>query len=182
MSTMPPLRCEPVDLDAMLAAREQRVERQRAAMARFGLPVVSVTLVMPGPVKDTPSARFAMQVASDTLDALFRRQAWTVAFVSQIRAATGAEALYAVAADALDLKRALIELENSHPLGRLWDLDVICPTRGAISRGSLGEEARRCLICDEPGHACARSRRHPLIALMAGIEEKINAYRGRFAS
>ncbi|WP_302059072.1 citrate lyase holo-[acyl-carrier protein] synthase [Lelliottia amnigena] len=29
------------------------------------------------------------------------------------------------------------QLEQSHPLGRLWDIDVICPTDGHVGRQSL---------------------------------------------
>lgn len=32
-----------------------------------------------------------------------------------------------IAAPARDLKLATIELEHSHPLGRLWDIDVLTP-------------------------------------------------------
>ena len=56
----------------------------------------------------------------------------------------------------------MIELEDHHPLGRLWDLDVLAPEQGQLSRQDLGFPARQCLVCDEPAHACARSRRHPL--------------------
>lgn len=167
----------PVTLDAMLAARDQRAARQQDVLARFRLPVVSVTLVAPGPVKDTPRTRFALEAAAADLDALFRRQGWAVPFQDIRTAPTGPEALYAVAADALALKRALAEREDTHPLGRLWDLDVICPQRGGLSRTALGLAPRRCLVCGEPGHACARARRHPLDLLLGVIEERIDAYR-----
>ncbi len=182
MQALPPPRCEPVDLAAMLAARERRAERQRTALARFGLPIASVTLVMPGPVKDTPSARFAMQTAEEAMNTLFLRRGWKVAYTERTGEATGAEALYAVTADAIDLKRSLVALEDTHPLGRLWDLDVLCPVRGGIARGGLGLAARRCLLCNEPAHACARSRRHPLPSLLAAIEGRVHAYRGLVAS
>lgn len=167
----------PVTLDEMLRAREQRVARQQDALARFAAPVVSATLVMPGPVKDTPSSRFVMATAAEALPALFRRQGWRVLFDAVVQAATGAEALYVVEADALDLKRALVALEDAHGLGRLWDLDVICPRAGGVSRRALSLEPRRCLVCDEPGHACARSRRHPLAEVLAAFEERVRGYR-----
>jgi holo-ACP synthase len=48
-----------------------------------------------------------------------------------------------------------VALEQSHPLGRLWDLDVICPQDGHVGRLSLGLHMRRCLVCDEPAHVCS---------------------------
>ncbi|PWC31511.1 ACP synthase [Azospirillum sp. TSO35-2] len=169
----------PVALADMLDARDRRVERQRDALDRFRLPVLSATLVMPGPVKDTPLSRFVMDTALGELDALFRRTGWAIPFHRPHWAATGAEALYAVAADARDLKRAVAALEDGHPLGRLWDLDVLDPQGGSLSRGTLGLAPRRCLVCGEPAHACARARRHPLDAVLAVIEEKVHAFRSR---
>ncbi|PWC84757.1 ACP synthase [Azospirillum sp. TSH100] len=163
----------------MLEARDQRVERQRAALDRFGIPVLSVTLVMPGPVKDTPLSRFVLETALSELDALFHTKGWAVPFHQPHWAATGAEALHAVAADARALKQAVAALEDAHPLGRLWDIDVIDPQDGILSRGSLGVAPRRCLVCGEPAHACARSRRHPLDEVLAVIEEKVHAFRAR---
>lgn len=44
-----------VTLEQMLDCRERRVERQKEARLRFGAPVVSITLVWPGEVKDSLS-------------------------------------------------------------------------------------------------------------------------------
>ena len=70
-------------------------------------------------------------------------------------------------------------LEQSHPLGRLWDIDVICPQNGLVGRQSLGESQRRCLLCDEPAHACARSRRHDTDLVVARVEQMIDAWFAR---
>ncbi len=68
---------------------------------------------------------------------------------------------------------------QSHPLGRLWDIDVICPQNGLVGRQSLGESQRRCLLCDEPAHACARSRRHDTDLVVARVEQMIDAWFAR---
>ncbi|VTM50676.1 phosphoribosyl-dephospho-CoA transferase [Klebsiella pneumoniae] len=72
-----------------------------------------------------------------------------------------------------------VRLEQSHPLGRLWDIDVICPQNGLVGRQSLGESQRRCLLCDEPAHACARSRRHDTDLVVARVEQMIDAWFAR---
>lgn len=166
-----------VTLEEVLRNRERRVELQRAAVEAFGLSLVSVTLVNPGPVKDSPSAREVMTHALRALDALMAERSWKVLKREVRLDPTGPEALLVVDAGALELKQAMTRLEEEHPLGRLWDLDVIDPLRGAISRKSLGLPARRCLLCAEDAHACGRSRAHSLQQLQNAIEEIIHGYR-----
>jgi holo-ACP synthase len=164
-----------VGLDAVLCAREARVERRREAVSRLGAPVVTVSPVMPGPVKDCPASRRLQQAALDALENLFRERRWPAIPVWAEMAPTGPEALIGVEADPFELKRALVGLETSHSLGRLWDLDVTDPGYGALSRRRLGLPVRRCFVCDEPAHVCARSRAHPLDELLGAIKGIFNA-------
>ncbi len=129
----------PVNLEQMLEARERRAARQRVLLASHALPVVSLTVVMPGPVKDSPLSRTLLAFARTALDSLFIFRGWPVHQVLSIEEPTGPEALYAVDTDPRTLKEALIDLEDDHPLGRLWDLDVIDPSQGQITRRDLGK-------------------------------------------
>ncbi|PKU26240.1 citrate lyase holo-[acyl-carrier protein] synthase [Telmatospirillum siberiense] len=167
---------EAVSLEQMLEARDKRAARQQAALTRFALPVVSSGVVMPGPVKDNAQSRIAMAAAREALEALFAARDWPVRLFEPVRGPTGPESIHVIDADALEIKRALAKLEDTHPLGRLWDLDVICPERGIISRRSLGQPPRRCLLCEAEAHACARSRRHSLEELLTAIEKMTGAY------
>lgn len=160
---------EPVTLEQMLTAREDRVRSQQAALAAHGLPLLSLTLVAPGPVKDSAALREVFCVALEQLEATCREHGWRVAACRAWRQVTGCEALLAVAADARALKCAAVALEDTHALGRLWDLDVIGPDGRSLSRSTLGLAPRRCLVCDEAAHACARSRAHPLEQLQAAM-------------
>jgi len=160
-----------VTLEEVLANRERRVLRQRAVLEAHAAPVISLSLVIPGPTKDSPEARQVMSAVLGALDALLGSRGWPVVSRELWLDPTGPEALLAVDADALELKGALVHLEETHPLGRLWDLDVICPERGSISRRLLGLEPRRCLLCGEAAHACARSRAHSLDELQEAIRK-----------
>lgn len=166
----------PVSLEQMLEAREQRAARQRAALSRHHLPLVSVTLVTPGAVKDGARYRNVLTIARSSVDGLFAERGWPVCMSQVSFGPCGPEALYAVDAAPLALKRSVADLEDTHPLGRLWDLDVICPSSGQLGRRALGLAPRRCLVCNDDARACARSRRHPLADLLAVIEEKVDAY------
>lgn len=169
MSTYPE-----VTLEQILAAREARVARQQAELAAHGLPLISVSLVMPGPVKAGMLPRQLMLNALTAIDRSLTRGYWPTITRNVLWLPTGPEALYTVNAPAEGLKRAMVALEERHPLGRLWDLDVIS-TEGQISRSALGLAPRTCLVCDQPAHACARSRAHSLDTLLNAIREKVDA-------
>ena len=168
-----------IGIEEMLLAREQRAARQAGALARFHKPVLSVTIVMPGPVKDGPLARRILNEALRALDAQFSTRVWPVLSRDVLWRATGPEALYALDVAPAPLKAAMIELEDGHKLGRLWDLDVLAPRQGGLSRQALGFPARKCLVCDEPAHGCARSRRHDLAELLTKIHETVHEYDAR---
>lgn len=166
-------------LEDILTAREQRVQRQREALDRWELPVISLTLVMPGPVKDSDMARFLISEAVSEIKRLCKQQGWQIAFTEQINQIAGPEALFVINTEALELKQALIRLEEIHPLGRLWDMDVLTVDGASISRRDLGMEGRRCLVCDKPGHICTRSQAHTLNELLHIIAEKVSTYQAR---
>jgi len=158
-----------VSLDEMLNARDERAIRQIAALAQFGAPLVSLTIVMPGPVKDGWLPRRVMEVALEEMDSLIGANNWPLLSREVFWRITGPEAIYVVDLEAQVLKLAAIHLEEHHPIGRLWDLDVITTTGTGLSRTQLWRPARPCLVCDQPARECGRSRRHSLPELMEQI-------------
>ena len=56
-----------------------------------------------------------------------------------------------------DLKDYTVSLEESHPLGRLVDIDVTL--KGEAAPASRGFP-RRCFICDNPAFVCGRLKAH----------------------
>lgn len=164
--------------DSILARREARAAERRALAEKFRRPVIALTLVYPGPRKDTPSARFVFREAEANIRPALEAAGYKVLSDSEAFPATGPEGLLVVDARAEALKHLMVELEDSHPLGRLWDADVIDTDGVPVSRGSLGLAPRTCLICDEPGHACARSGRHPLADVQRMIALCIADYCG----
>ena len=68
---------------------------------------------------------------------------------------------------------AAIRLEESHPLGRLWDIDVFQDSPEAVSRETVGAERRTCLLCGRDAKECARSRRHDIRKLQDKVTEII---------
>ena len=117
-----------------------------------------------------------MEVANAALSGLILANGWEIVRHDARLLITGPESFWSVNAPASQVKKATILLEESHPLGRLWDIDVFCPENGLLSRKSVGENKRRCFICDEPAHVCSRMRRHSLHSLQTVMEARINDY------
>ncbi|MDT4307689.1 citrate lyase holo-[acyl-carrier protein] synthase [Klebsiella aerogenes] len=178
MSVHTPARAG-VSMENLLAAKEQRAARQQDWLNHYQQPVISLTLVTPGAVKDSIRYRNMMGVALQACDQLLWQQRWKTLDRQVLWLPTGPEAMWCVEHSAEEIKALCSELEQNHPLGRLWDIDVICPQAGLISRQAQGEAMRRCLLCDEPAHACSRSRRHDTGLVVARVEQMIDAWFAR---
>nr|WP_180125442.1 citrate lyase holo-[acyl-carrier protein] synthase [Rhodoferax sp. BLA1] len=163
----------------MLNRREQRVAEQQALLARFGRPLVQLTLVTPGPVKDTAQARFVFDQGLVALQQALQQAGCAMLAQQDGHWVTGPEMLMVIDAESLSLKGMMLQIEEHHVLGRLWDVDVLDLMGSSVSRQQLGWPARRCLLCDEPAHACSRSGQHALVDLQRAIEDKVNAFRSR---
>lgn len=149
-----------VTLMEMLEAREARVFRQQALMERYGLPVISFSLNIAGPVKNGPVIRRTFREGmSRLLDAL---QAVRVNVIHQeeIDQVTGCEAILVIQGEAREVKQLCVELEDEDPLGRLFDMDVLAPEGSKLDRESFGHPPRPCLVCGKAGKGCASRRLH----------------------
>lgn len=175
MTTLTPAAAG-VTLTELLAAKEARAQRQSAWLTHYAQPLVSLTLVTPGAVKASSRYHHCMGSALQACDQLFHQHHWPVLARRVFWLPTGAEALWCIDHSAPEIKAATVALEAEHPLGRVWDIDVICPQQGQIGRRSLDQASRRCVICDGPAHACARARQHPVEQVVQKVEEIIDAW------
>jgi len=172
---------DPISLAKMLDRRETRFATQQTLLNRFGRTLAQLTLINPGPVKDTEQARFVFDQGLGALqEALTHADLPVLAFEGSYFA-TGPEMLMVIDAEPLSIKRKLLQIEEQHPLGRLWDVDVIDPTGSSVSRQRLDLPARLCLLCDQAAHTCSRNGAHALHDLQRVVDDKINAYRSNLA-
>ena len=172
---------DPIGLAQMLERREARFAAQQTLLTRFGRTLAQLTLVNPGPFKDTAQARFVFDQGLGALQEALNQAGFAVLAFEGSYYATGPEMLVAIDADPLSVKRKMLEIEERHPLGRLWDVDVIDALGASVSRQRLDLPARLCLLCDEAAHACARSGVHALHDLQRVVQDKIHAYRHSLA-
>ena len=153
----------------MLLARDRRASRQAALLSRYGRPVISFTMNIAGPVKDSPLIRYAFRSGLRQLEALPCAQLCREAIFEP----TGPEALLVYETqDARLLKAFCIRLESEGEAGRLFDLDVLDANGEKLSR----ETGRTCLVCGGPVSICSRSRAHGLEAITARTGAILEAF------
>ena len=162
----------PVELPAMLAAREERATRQAAWLEKYAVPLLSFTLNIPGPVKTSPDLRRAFEAGLAALEDALGAAGLSPTARTEIHAPTGDEGLLAIDSDAETIKEIATRIEEEHPLGRLFDMDVLSADGTKLSRSV----PRRCLLCTEQAQNCARSRRHSIAELTAEIERLLATY------
>lgn len=162
---------ESVTLPEMLNARENRVRTQHALLAQYRTPLVCFTMNIAGPIKNNPLIRRGFELGCRDLENALRREGMTVLHKQTTDAATGNEAFYAVDADLLRLKKLTAELEDTTPMARLYDMDVLDVNGEKVDRTALALPVRRCLLCGAPAKECARSRRHTVEELQAKTRE-----------
>lgn len=153
----------------MLLARDRRASRQAALLSRYGRPVISFTMNIAGPVKDSPLIRYAFRSGLRQLEALPCAQLCREVIFEP----TGPEALLVYETqDAQLLKAFCMRLESEGEAGRLFDLDVLDANGEKLSR----ETGRTCLVCGGPVSVCSRSRAHGLEAITARTGAILEAF------
>lgn len=156
----------------VLRARDERAQRQAAFLARYRAPLISFTMNIAGDIKCDGSICRAFAAGQERVEHVLLRRGWQVLDRTETIAFTGCEMLWAVKADAQEMKKQMCLLEEEDALGRLFDLDVIDAAGCHLSR----ETERTCLICGAPVRACARSRAHSAEALFQKAQQIISAH------
>lgn len=163
-----------ITLDQLLASREERASFQKELLKSYpGKTLVCLTVIMPGKVKRNLQSLIVAQAALTALVCAFG----DLMLKLEVRdRQTGYEAYLETTLSHGEAKRKTCSIEDTHPLGRLFDLDVIDADGVPISRETIGLNPRKCLICDNEARYCMRNRTHTLSELSARIDEMIEAY------
>ena len=156
-----------VSLMEMLDARERRVQHQQMLLQQYHKPLICFTMNICGPVKDSPLIRRGFERGRQLLQQQFFRAKLTPLHQDVSRESTGCEAFYVLDADPLSIKKFTTDIEDATPLGRLFDMDVLCPDGRKVDREELHLPGRKCLICGGPAKVCSSRRVHTVAELQA---------------
>ena len=155
-----------VSLEEVLAYREKRVCRRQVLLSEYSLPLACLGLNIPGEYKDFPWARRSFHEEIEIFMLALEAEGLSAAHSENEVENAGYTAYISVNAEPVRLKTIALRIEQTHPLGRLFDIDIFESTGKKLSRsnGSMAEgsgaEPRQCLICGGNGFICGRSRAH----------------------
>jgi holo-ACP synthase len=165
-----------VTLEALLAARDDRTQvMQNYFDSGIGSMVIA-TMNIPGAIKSSTLISRAFDLAmQDLLAELGSEQLLLLRKEVQ---ETGPYALFLIkgATTSAQMKERLIVFEDSHPIGRLLDLDVKLKNGSLISRKNLGYPARRCFLCEQDANLCRKRGTHTVKELSVFTKQHLHSY------
>lgn len=168
---------QPITLEQLLASRDARRDMQQRLMAAHpGLTLVCLTVVVPGSVKRN---RQSLTVARAAVEAMRKAFGPADGMLMERDLLTGYEAYMLVPGTPEAAKRTACRIEEEHPLGRLFDIDVIDAHGAPIPRAAVGGSLRRCLVCGNEARYCMRLRSHSQQQIWQRIDAMVDAWTAR---
>lgn len=157
-------------LQNILTSREERVEYQKYLLNRFGYTVVSYKLNIPGPIKYSWLIKQIFDEGLGVFKLKLEKGSIKIQNDHVIYRNSGPEYFAAINRSPYIIKEITTKIEENHPLGRIYDFDVLSFKGTHIERQELGIKPRKCLICDGNAFECGRSRTHEVSELIDKIE------------
>jgi holo-ACP synthase CitX len=157
-----------------LASRDRRWHRQQELLREHpDETLLCLTVIMPGAVKRN---RFSLVVAQAATEAMRVAFADSITWMEERDLETGFEAYAFTTHPLLDAKRMACHIEEEHPLGRLFDLDVITPEGIPLPRSAINRPPRQCLLCQQEARFCMRNHTHTREELQQRIDEMVTEF------
>lgn len=130
-----------IELLQMLEEREERAKRQKKLLAKNPEKVLlSFTMNIPGPVKAFPLAHQAFISGLPVVEQAIRTAGGRRDERYIRENETGYEMLALISGDARRIKKEMVKIEETHPCGRLYDLDILDENGRKLERGEVVAE------------------------------------------
>lgn len=165
-----------VSLTDMLETRESRVRRQEELLAKYQKVLISFTMNIAGPIKNSDLILQGYLEGLNLLRMQLDYEGFSIQYEEEKRVFTGNEAFFVVNAPASAVKRLTCQIEEMGGLGRLFDMDVLGLDGRKLDRSEVGLPPRKCLICGGPAAVCASRRTHTVQELQIRTQEVLHEY------
>jgi len=156
----------------ILDARENRAYLQEDLIKKFNLPLLVIRANYPGIDKNNKVSKYIIETMSKTI--LSNISPINIKIIDSFE---GVIYLLSIDNSPSKLKKMTVDIETTHPLGRLVDIDILDLNNHTLSRTELGYPPRRCFICSDQAHNCVRSSKHSLEEVLKYIEIKVSDYK-----
>lgn len=160
-----------ITLEDILVGKEARYNRQTAFREKYKTALISITINMPGSVKDMPILRRLRDYAVQAV----RRQLSVIA-EEQVNVVTGPQALLAVNDVGQFIKEITMAIEEEYSFARLLDIDVFDMDGHLLSRQDQGQ-GRGCFVCGGETVICMREQKHTQAGVQLAVEKMLNQFR-----
>ncbi len=161
-----------VTIEDMMACRERRASIQQDYLDTYQQTVICFCMNIPGPEKTNADIRKAFDAGFMEISAVLSAHKFSILRQCCFHDKTGDELIMCVDGDAALIKILMYKIEECHPLGRLYDIDVLDSNGDKLSRPGF----RRCIICGCQAQECARSRKHSVDEMLYKIMNMIHDY------
>ncbi len=165
------------EVDKFLLDREARVSLQeRLLNDNKDLTLITVRVNYPGIEKSNFITDEIHKIICDEISFLYEDK---INFKRHYKNAEGYIAHFLMDLNAIKVKKAMIEIEENHVLGRCVDIDVYYVVEEKIitsSRKDLNKKPRKCFICDLDANICSRNQSHDIKDIKMYFENKYKEY------
>lgn len=161
----------------ILNTREKRAYLQEELIKKLDLPLLVIRANYPGIDKNNKTTKYITEIIYEVVLSHI-----SPINIKKIDSFEGIVYLLSFDISPAELKKIAVDIETTHPLGRLVDIDVLDLNNHTLSRTDLGAPPRRCFICSDPAHNCVRSRKHRLEEILKYIENKVLDYKNLTAN
>lgn len=160
----------------ILDSKEARVNRQKELLANYPYTLISFTLNIPGSVKNSNLYRKIHKEGMSVLLSKLNELNIPVVHLETIDKVTGEEGFISVDYDSVKTKNIVVNIEDTHYLGRIFDLDVFDVNHNHIGRSDIRKKPRKCLICDKDALVCMRLKSHGYDELVSRVKDIGKSY------
>ncbi|KYZ77920.1 hypothetical protein AXX12_16790 [Anaerosporomusa subterranea] len=160
-------------LNDILAAKERRAAIREELRLLHAMPIISISLNIPGAVKDSEQIRAVFCQAVDSFRTQVTAKGWRIVEERIVYPKTGPFAVIAVNGESTELKQICVAIETTSDSARLYDIDVFAAGGEQISRNNFGLPERTCFICEKQAVTCMRERNHHIDELMQTVNRRL---------
>lgn len=152
----------------VLTSREFRAVFQKQLIDQWKFPLIVIKANVPGNNKYDPYSLYTViTIANEVLSTV------PSVYTTRMHTAEGCIGFIVCPQDANAVKRKMLTIEESHPLGRIVDIDVLDGKGTLLSRRDFGHSVRSCYLCELPAYECTRNQTHSIKDIKRHIERMI---------